>query len=82
MTGAVLRPGNISELIPPDAWQGRPVLSVATSSEGALWVGTEGGIFRYDGQRFQGYGMAAGLTDLIVTLEIEPTRFVTKMRAG
>lgn len=28
---------------------------------GFLWVGTENGLFRYDGQRFQRYGSADGL---------------------
>ncbi len=46
---------------------------LAQDGDGYLWVGTEGGIFRYDGQRFQGFGMAAGLTDLIVS-EILPLR--------
>ena len=39
--------------------------------EGYIWVGTEGGLFRYDGQRFKNYGLAEGLTDLLVN-DIQP----------
>jgi hypothetical protein len=31
-----------------------------------LWAGTESGIFRYDGQRFQRYGTAEGLPSEVV----------------
>ena len=39
--------------------------------EGYLWVGTEGGLFRYDGQRFKSFGVAEGLADLLVT-DVQP----------
>lgn len=43
----MLRRGNAMKVSPPDDWQGRAVLSVSTSRDGALWVGTEGaGIYR------------------------------------
>jgi signal transduction histidine kinase/ligand-binding sensor domain-containing protein len=31
--------------------------------EGFLWAGTEGGVFRYDGDRFRRFGQAEGLPD-------------------
>src|ERR1700730_17416866 len=30
---------------------------------GCLWVGTQNGLFRYDGNRFAGFGKADGLPD-------------------
>ncbi len=39
--------------------------------EGYIWVGTEGGLFRYDGQRFKSFGLAEGLSDLLV-VDIQP----------
>ncbi len=39
--------------------------------EGYIWVGTEGGLFRYDGQRFKNFGLAEGLTDLLVN-DVQP----------
>jgi ligand-binding sensor domain-containing protein len=33
---------------------------------GFLWAGTENGVFRYDGQRFQRYGPAEGLPHEVV----------------
>ena len=39
---------------------------MAQDDDGYLWVGTEGGLFRYDGQRFRGFGVAEGLPDLMV----------------
>lgn len=45
--------------------------SLAQDDEGHLWVGTEGGLFRYDGQRFKNFGTAEGLTDLLVN-DVQP----------
>ena len=45
--------------------------SLAQDDEGYLWVGTEGGLFRYDGQRFKNFGTAGGLTDLLVN-DVQP----------
>ena len=39
--------------------------------EGYIWVGTEGGLFRYDGQRFKNFGLADGLSDLLVN-DVQP----------
>ena len=39
--------------------------------EGYIWVGTEGGLFRYDGQRFKNFGSAEGLSDLLVN-DVQP----------
>jgi diguanylate cyclase (GGDEF)-like protein len=39
--------------------------------QGYLWVGTEGGLFRYDGQRFKNFGIAEGLSDLGVS-DVQP----------
>ena len=37
------------------------VNSIAQDRQGYLWVGTENGLYRYDGRRFQKYGAANGL---------------------
>lgn len=36
-------------------------VSLAQDAEGFLWVGSEDGLFRYDGRTFQKFGMAEGL---------------------
>ena len=59
---AVLRPGNIITLSPPDHWQGRGVLSVAYASDGALWAGTEGaGLYRFHDGSWTNFDQNAGL---------------------
>src|SRR5271168_2479320 len=37
------------------------VLSLAQDRAGYIWAGTEGGLYRYDGTRFQLIGVAQGL---------------------
>ena len=37
------------------------VLSLAQDHTGYIWVGTEGGLYRYDGTRFRLMGQAEGL---------------------
>ena len=39
---AVLREGKVATVNPPDQWQGRGLLSVTSTRNGALWIGTEG----------------------------------------
>ena len=59
----LLRAGNITTLKPPDLWQGRAVLSVASSLDGALWIGTEGaGLYRFHDGSWTNFDQAAGLT--------------------
>ncbi|CAN7304840.1 diguanylate cyclase [Pseudoduganella sp. LjRoot289] len=43
------------------------VTALARDGAGYQWVGTENGLFRYDGAGFQRYGQAEGLSDPLVT---------------
>ena len=53
---------NVQTLSPPDAWQGRAVLSVCSDHDGALWAGTEGvGLYRFQNGRWTNYGFQDGL---------------------
>ena len=38
------------------------VMSLYQDPQGFLWIGTQGGLFRYDGYRFEEFGPAEGLT--------------------
>ena len=59
---AMLRPGNVTTLSPPDLWQGHRVLSVAASPDGALWIGTEGAyLYRFHNGSWTNLGGDAGL---------------------
>ncbi len=51
---------------------------------GFLWAGTENGVFRYDGQRFQRYGPAEGLPhDVVLSLGEAPNgRVLAGYRTG
>ena len=42
------------------------VLALAQTPEGYLWVGTRGGLARFDGVRFRSYGLADGLKGLSI----------------
>lgn len=43
-----LRAGKVATVNPPDAWQGRAVMSVTLARDGAMWIGTEGaGLYRF-----------------------------------
>lgn len=41
--------------------QNLSVLSLAQTQDGFIWVGTEGGLYRYDGTQFRSFGVADGL---------------------
>ncbi|HTL97731.1 MAG TPA: diguanylate cyclase [Holophagaceae bacterium] len=47
------------------------VLALHQDSTGFLWVGTEDGLYRYDGQEFQMFGTADGLPSSYVTDIVE-----------
>src|SRR5690349_10036491 len=46
---------------PTEGLQNAVVLSLAQDLTGYIWVGTEGGLYRYDGTRFRLMGAAEGL---------------------
>ena len=59
---AMLHPGNITTLSPPDHWQGRRVLSAACGSDDALWIGTEGAyLYRFADGNWTHFDQSAGL---------------------
>jgi signal transduction histidine kinase len=63
----MVRPGNVSTLDPPDQWQGRPVLTLTSARDGALWVGTEGvGLYCWQGGEWSHFGLEAGMSNLFV----------------
>jgi PAS domain S-box-containing protein len=47
---------------PADGLQNLVVLSLAQDQTGYIWVGTEGGLYRYDGRHFRLIGRPEGLT--------------------
>lgn len=42
------------------------ITAIAQDAEGFLWVGTQNGVFRYDGSQFREYGRDDGFTEPIV----------------
>jgi ligand-binding sensor domain-containing protein len=49
------------------------IASLAQDKTGFLWVGTQNGLYRYDGSEFQGYGPEQGLPDrMIQSLYVGP----------
>ncbi len=42
------------------------IASLAQDRTGFLWVGTQNGLYRYDGSAFQGFGAAQGLPDRMI----------------
>ena len=64
---AMIRESNIETPVPPDAWQGRAVLSVCFDGDGALWAGTEGaGLYRFQNGNWTNYSSAAGLGNVYI----------------
>ena len=71
----VLRPRKVAMLNPPDAWQGRAVLSFVVGPEGDAWVGTEGaGLYHYQGDHWTEFTEANGLSNLFVWSVLETRR--------
>jgi signal transduction histidine kinase/ligand-binding sensor domain-containing protein len=62
-----LRPGKVATLDPPDHWQGRVTLSVATARDGALWASTEGnGVYRFRNGAQEHFGESSGFSNEFV----------------
>jgi signal transduction histidine kinase len=56
---AMVREGVVRTVAPPDAWQGRAVLSVCADRSNNLWVGTEGaGLYRCQNGVWTSYALA------------------------
>lgn len=51
----------------PDGLANQSLTSLAQDRRGYIWVGTENGLFRFDGARLQRYGRAEGLRDTFIT---------------
>ena len=65
----------VKVLAPPDAWQGRAVLTVTPAAAGGYWVGTEGaGLYRFDGDGWENYARDAGLRNPYVWSVLEDKR--------
>jgi ligand-binding sensor domain-containing protein/signal transduction histidine kinase len=61
---ALVRESCVQNILPPDAWQGRAILSVFADREGALWVGTEGeGAYRFQNGNWTNYTFKQGLAN-------------------
>jgi signal transduction histidine kinase/ligand-binding sensor domain-containing protein len=58
----MIRPANVETVTPPDHWQGRALLSVYASTNGALWVGTEGaGLYRLQNGAWTNFSSEQGI---------------------
>lgn len=62
----------------PEQGLANPVVwSMVQDHQGFLWAGTEDGLFRYDGARFQGWSLKDGLPSALVEhLCVDPTGIV------
>ena len=59
---AVLRPGVLQTVTPPDDWLGRAVLSVSPGRDGTLWIGTEGaGLYQFRNGEWNSFADSAGI---------------------
>ena len=69
-TGAglvMIRPNNVETIAPPDQWQGRALLSICATTNGALWVGTEGaGLYRMQKGAWTQFGSAQGISNAYI----------------
>jgi signal transduction histidine kinase/ligand-binding sensor domain-containing protein len=64
---AILRPGCVAAVNPPDQWLGRPVLSVSSGRDGGVWIGTEGaGLYHFKDGQWSHFGTNSGLENLFV----------------
>jgi signal transduction histidine kinase/ligand-binding sensor domain-containing protein len=62
-----LRARKVRMLNPPDAWQGRAVLSFSAKNDGSAWIGTEGaGLYRYNNGDWKRYDESNGLANPFV----------------
>lgn len=60
---AVLRPGVLQMVTPPDDWLGRAVLSVSPGRDGTLWIGTEGaGLYQLRNGEWNSFAYSAGIS--------------------
>ncbi len=61
--GAVfrLRQGRLTEIPSPTARRSQLVRSLLVTRDRALWIGSDDGLYRWDGARFTAYGAAQGL---------------------
>jgi len=58
----LIRPNNLEVVSPPDKWKDSPVLSVLSTPQGALWVGTEGaGLYRLQNSEWTNFDFAQGV---------------------
>ncbi|MBE0543765.1 MAG: ATP-binding protein [Verrucomicrobia bacterium] len=72
---AVVRGSKAATVNAPDAWQGRPVLSVSVGKDDALWIATEGaGIYRLRAGEWTHFGESSGLANLFVWSVAEDAR--------
>jgi signal transduction histidine kinase/ligand-binding sensor domain-containing protein len=61
---ALVRESCVQKISPPDAWQGRAILSVYADREGLLWVGTEGaGAYCLQNGSWTNYSFKEGLAN-------------------
>ncbi len=63
----LLRERKVAMLSPPDNWEGRPVMGITRTHDGAVWAATEGaGVYRLNGDAWTHFGVSAGLSNLFV----------------
>ncbi len=66
------RPRKVRMLTPPDSWRGCVVRSFIVSGDDVAWVGTEGGgLYHYDGERWNVFDEANGILSRFVWSVLE-----------